>query len=967
MNNLTHDLSQSLATSFIDYRSESFEDFRPKLLVNNYKKGTKVLNYLTNELEKCTEFYFSIAFITNSGLNILLEALRKLEKNGIKGKILTTNYLNFNDPKALRRLLDFKNLEVKIYDAGNFHTKGYIFKKIKSEKETEIKKEYYTLIIGSSNITQEALTKNEEWNLKVTSLENGELLMDTLSEFNSIWDRANELTDEWLNNYSEKYKKIVQYKLEDYIPVTEALDIMPNAMQREALISLEELRKSKENKGLLISATGTGKTYLSAFDVLANKPKKMLFVIHREQIAKAAMKSFKRIFGSSKTMGILSGNSKAFDCDYIFTTIQTLSKDETLNKFSRDFFDYIIIDEVHKAGAESYKKVIDYFQPKFLLGMTATPERTDGSNIFQLFDYNIAYEIRLQRALEEDMLCPFHYFGVSEIEVDGQLLDEKSSFRKLTSEERVKNIIEKAEFYGNSGSRVKGLIFCSRNEEAEELSRIFNSKGYDTIALSGNSTQEEREQAINRLEQENSENKLDYIFTRDIFNEGVDIPEVNQIIMLRPTESSVIFVQQLGRGLRKSREKDFVVIIDFIGNYQKNFLIPIALSGDRTFNKDTIRKFVMEGNSVIPGCSTIMFDEIAQKRIFDSINKTNFSSMKLLKEEYKNLKIKIGRIPNMVDFYEHGSIDPQLIISNSKSHYNFLKKVEKEYSIKLDVNQQKAIEFISNELSNGKRPHELILLKELLYSKSISRNEIDDIFKEYNVIMDEKSLNSTISILSNGFLTSTDLKKYNNANFLKLEDNNIERSVFFDNCLDDDFIDIITDLLEYSFMEYYDNYSKPYLDTNLILYQKYSRKDACRLLNWHKDESSVVFGYKIKHNTCPIFVTYDKNHDIGKSINYEDEFIDRNTFSWMTKNNRTFESRDVKQIINHRDENIRIDLFVKKADADGTDFYYLGELDYIDSKETKIKNDNNKELPIVNIKFKFKNTVREDIYDYLTK
>ena len=957
MNNLSQDLSQSLITSFIDYNSESIEDFRPKLLVNNYKKGTKVLNYLIKELDKCEEFYFTIAFVTNSGINILLNKLKELEEKGIKGKILTTNYLNFNEPKALKRLLSFKNLEVKVYDKGNFHTKGYIFKH----------KDLYTLIIGSSNLTQEALTKNEEWNLKVTSLENGGLLIDTLSEFNLIWDNATDLTDQWIDNYSLKYEKIVQYRIKDDFPVFESSDIIPNSMQKEALISLDNLRKSNEKKGLLISATGTGKTYLSAFDVQAYKPKKMLFVIHREQIAKAAMKSFKRLFGNSRSMGILSGNTKEFECDFIFSTIQTLSKNDILNKFNKTHFDYIIIDEVHKAGADSYKKIIDYFEPQFLLGMTATPERTDGFNIYELFDYNIAYEIRLQKALEEDMLCPFHYFGVTEIEVDGELLDDNTSFRKLTSNERVKNIIEKAEFYGHSGSRVKGLIFCSRNDEAKELSRMFNDCGYNTLSLSGDNSQEEREQAIKRLEQESIINKLDYIFTVDIFNEGVDIPKINQIIMLRPTESSVIFVQQLGRGLRKNREKEFVVIIDFIGNYQKNFLIPIALSGDKTFNKDTIRKFVMEGNCVIPGCSTIMFDVISQKRIFESINITNFSAMKLLKDEYNKLKIKIGGIPNLSDFYEHGSIDPQLIIKNSKSYYNFLTKIEKEYIVRLDINQQKAIEFISMELSNGKRPHELILIKTLMKKSSININDVDEIFKEYNVINDDKSLKSTLSLLSKGFLNSTDLKKYNYTYFLEYRNGIIQRSDFLNKCIDKEFIEIINDLLIYSFMEYKDNYSNTYLNTNLNLYQKYSRKDACRLLNWENDESSVVYGYKIKHNTCPIFVTYDKKHDIDESIKYEDEFLDRNYFSWMSKNNRSIKSPDVSQIINQKNNNLKIDLFVKKADADGTDFYYLGELEHIQHMETEIKNNDNKLLPIVNIKFKLKNLVREDIFDYLTK
>lgn len=291
---------------------------------------------------------------------------------------------------------------------------------------------------------------------------------------------------------------------------------------------------------------------------------------------------------------------------------------ETLRQFMPDYFDYIIIDETHKAGAESYRKIINYFQPKFMLGMTASPERTDGYDIFQLFDYNIAYEIRLQHAMEEDLLCPFHYFGVTELKIDGEIIGDSTEFRYLVSSERVNNIIEKAEFYGHSGDRVRGLIFCSTNKEAEELSNEFNSRGYKTIALSGANSQDEREAAIIKLEQDKLEGHLDYIFTVDIFNEGVDIPKVNQIIMLRPTQSAIIFLQQLGRGLRKAEDKEYLVVIDFIGNYQKNFLIPIALSGDKTYNKDTLRRYLSEGNRIIPGCSTIHFDEISRKRMLQT-------------------------------------------------------------------------------------------------------------------------------------------------------------------------------------------------------------------------------------------------------------------------------------------------------------------------------------------------------------
>ncbi|MDD4156402.1 MAG: DEAD/DEAH box helicase [Candidatus Cloacimonetes bacterium] len=957
MNDLVNELTQSLKTSFIDFNEESLDEYRTKLLVNNYKKGAKVFNYIEKELGKCDEFYFSIAFITNSGLNILLNTLKDLEGRGIKGKILTTNYLNFNDPKALKRLLSFSNLEVKIFDNGNFHSKGYIFKH----------RHDYTLIIGSSNLTQEALTKNEEWNIKVSSLENGELLKDTLEEFNDAWDRASDLTIPWIEEYAKVYNQTKIFTLNRIKKVFEKKKLKPNPMQEKALKNIQELRDKNEGKGLLISATGTGKTYLSVFDVQKFNPKKMLFVVHREQIAKKAMESFKHVFGELKSMGILSGTSKKIDCEFVFSTMQTLSKDSGLELFNRDEFDYIVIDEVHRAGAPSYLKILEYFTPKFLLGMTATPERTDGFNIYQLFDYNIAYEIRLQEALEQDMLCPFHYFGVSEITVNGQLLDDNSDFRFLTSEERVKNIIDKAEFYGHSGERVKGLIFCSRNDEAETLSKIFNNVGYQTLSLSGASSQEEREQAIKRLEQDVTDNKLDYIFTVDIFNEGIDIPHINQIIMLRPTESSIIFIQQLGRGLRKTNNKDYVVIIDFIGNYQKNFLIPIALSGDRTFNKDTIKRFVAEGSSVIPGCSTIQFDKISQKRIYDSINNSNFSTIKFLKDEYNALKVKIGSIPKLSDFFNFAAIDPQLIINYSKSYYNFLIKVDKDYNIVLNQRQIKFLEFLSLELSNGKRIHEIIIIEELINKGYTTREEISCILGDFDIFNDISGLDSALSILNNGFLNPSNLQKYNYVKFIKFENDIIKISDDFKKTLDNNFLYILNDLIIYSKLEYEKSYKNRYNNLNISLYEKYSRRDACRLLNWVKDESSVIYGYKIKHNTCPIFVTYHKDQDIIESIKYEDQFLNRNIFSWMTKNNRTLNSKEVLDIINHKENNLKLLLFVKKDDADGTDFYFLGEMEVMHFAETTIKNKDNKNLPIVNIKFKLDTSVREDIYNYLTK
>ena len=246
-----------------------------------------------------------------------------------------------------------------------------------------------------------------------------------------------------------------------------------------------------------------------------------------------------------------------------------------------------------------------------------------GNDIFKLFDHNIAYEIRLNRAMEEEMLTSFHYYGVTDLLIDDNKVDNLTDFNLLISSERVNRIIEQANFYGSDNGITRGLVFCSRKKEAVELSTLFNLRGYKTVALTGDSSEEERAKSIEKLESDNLSEKLDYIFTVDIFNEGIDIPKINQIIMLRPTESAIIFIQQLGRGLRKVDGKGYLTVIDFIGNYEKNYLIPVALYGDTSYNKDSLRKLITEGSKMIPGCSTINFDEITKERIFQSIDSAN--------------------------------------------------------------------------------------------------------------------------------------------------------------------------------------------------------------------------------------------------------------------------------------------------------------------------------------------------------
>lgn len=967
MSNLAQKLIAASTTSFIDSTHESEEALRPKLLYNDTHRGNTVLAHLEHELQNCDSFWFSVAFVTKSGLVILKDILRELEERQpqVKGRILTSDYLSFNEPGALRELLQFSNLEVRVFTEENFHTKGYMFGS--GEKKT--------FIVGSSNLTQTALKANKEWNLKITSLEQGELILESNLEFEAMWDRATVLTEQWISEiYEPRYREQKKIRKTNKVERIRTYTLQPNMMQREATRALAKLREENQQKALLISATGTGKTYLSAFDARNFNPKKMLFLVHREQILKKAEDSFKDVLGNGINSGLLTGNYHNKDADYLFSTVQTMSKDDTLHSFAPEYFDYIIIDESHKAGADSYRKIIDYFKPKFMLGMTASPERTDGYDIYKLFDNNIAYEIRLQKAMEADLLCPFHYFGVTELKVDGAVIDDNTEFRNLVSSERVDNIIEKAEFYGYSGDRVRGLIFCGTNKEAKELSAEFNRRGYDTVALSGANSQEEREEAVDRLEQDELQGKLDYIFTVDIFNEGIDIPKVNQIIMIRPTQSPIVFVQQLGRGLRKAEGKEYLVVIDFIGNYQNNFLIPIALSGDKSYNKDNLRKYVMEGSRVLPGCSTIHFDAIAREKIFASIDEIK-GMKKIIRESYRNLKFKLGKIPSLIDFYVNGEVDPLVILKEYKTYYNFLKIEEEAYrTVEFEENEIIILEYLSKIVARGSRPHEVEILKELLNEKIFNVDELEIKLRDvYNLSDNMEDINSAISVLQGNFVTNDKEKqKYSKIDLLIKDRTSIYKVMasFYEKQKRVEFRKHVKDLVELGLRRYQDIYnSDSERRGKFVLYRKYSRRDVCLLLNWGKDLSSTMYGMKRVGEDVAIFVTYnkkvssdDREYLEGKP-DYADEFLagSNQIFLWDSQIGKGPDSSYMKDLC----EPERKHLFIKKSDAEGTDFYYVGQFEVIEVKAGQKKDNNGKMKEISKVRLKLHDPVREDLRDYL--
>jgi superfamily II DNA or RNA helicase len=945
-------LLSSLQAGFINQFIHSKGVYLPQILVNDKKSGIKVLSTIQSELMQCDEFWFSVAFVTNSGVASLFQTLLELEERNIKGKLLVSQYLNFTQPEALKRLSKFKNIELKIVTEGDFHSKGYLFKN----------NNLYDLIIGSSNLTQSALSKNKEWNLKVTATPESHIIVNAIKEFKNEFENAHLVTKHYIDDYEQIYKK--QFARNKSVRAALDQDVLkiinPNSMQREALQTIKELRENGKDKALLISATGTGKTYLSAFDAKAFNPRKLLFVVHRENIARASLRTYKDIFGNSKQLGLFTGTEKEINADFVFSTVQTLSKEEHLSKFKADEFDYIVVDETHHAAANSYKSIFNYFKPKFLLGMTATPERTDELNIFKLFDYNIASEIRLHRALEEDMLCPFHYYGISDISINDHVIDENYDFNSLVSDERVKHIIEASQKYSCDSGEVRGLVFCRRKEDCLALSEKFTQRGFRAKALLSENSIQEREEAILKLESENLEEKLDYIFTVDIFNEGIDIPKVNQVIMLRPTQSAIVFVQQLGRGLRKSENKEYLTVIDFIGNFNNNYLVPIALFGDTSYNKDKLRKLMVSGNNFIPGESTINFDKISKERIFKSIDNARVQLQRDLENDFKLLKFKIGRVPMMMDFIEHGSRDPYLYVQKFKSFFNFVQSLETSLIGALNPNEIKLLELFSSEINNAKRLEESYIVKYLILNSKISFEELQTKIKvEYGYDVTFQTFQSCIRNINFEFVKKPQAILSANENALSFTEE------FYSALNNSIFKEYLMDNLNYSIHTYKKDFDIDKFNKGFIYNLKYSRKDVCRILNWLENEDSTIYGYRTKFETCPLFVTYKKDESISESTKYNDKFLNNSEFQWISRSNRHELSSDLQPIIHHNNV-IRLLLFVQKSNDEGSDFYYIG--DVIPRQDAIIEGvmDDQKKVPIVSFTMDINHPVEEGIYNYLT-
>jgi superfamily II DNA or RNA helicase/HKD family nuclease len=620
-------------------------------LTGDQDKRMYLYYQLLNSLKRADSVDIVVSFLMESGVRMLLGELDNALKRGAKIRILTGNYLGITQPSALY-LIKHKlgeQVDLRFYNEKNrsFHPKSYMFHY----------KDYSTIYIGSSNISKSALTSGIEWNYRFSSKTDSHNYEKFYNTFLDLFEHHSiVIDDDELKRYSKNWhrpavsKDLDRYDLQDDETTNNLALFEPRGAQIEALCALENTRAEGAGRALVQAATGVGKTYLAAFD--SKDYERVLFVAHREEILKQAAQSFKNV-RNSDDYGFFDGESKCTDKSMIFASVATLGRSEYLNNkyFASDYFNYIVIDEFHHAVNDQYQRIVNYFKPQFLLGLTATPERMDGRNIYEICDYNVPYEISLKEAINKGMLVPFHYYGIfddtdySKLHIVRGRYDEKELNETYIGNVHRYELIYK--YYCKYGSR-QALGFCCSKEHAREMAREFSSRGIPSVAVfsdaSGEYT-EKRNVAIQKLKN----GEIRAIFSVDMFNEGVDITSVDMVMFLRPTESPIVFLQQLGRGLRKCRGKEFLTVLDFIGNYEKAGRVRFLLEGKSDMYREG---YHLSDTLRFPDDCMVDFD-LKLIDLFAEMDRKHLKLKDQVINEYFRVKDLLGKRPTRLDLFTY--------------------------------------------------------------------------------------------------------------------------------------------------------------------------------------------------------------------------------------------------------------------------------------------------------------------------
>ncbi|MCG7343410.1 DUF3427 domain-containing protein [Sporosarcina sp. ACRSL] len=880
-----------------------------------------MLEELRNEILTSDEIEWLVSFIKWSGLRIIIEELRNFTERGGRLRIITTSYMEATDYKALQELSKLPNTEIRVSldkERTRLHAKAYLFKR---------KTGFSTAYIGSSNLSNPALTSGLEWNLKVTEKDSFDIIRKFEATFEGYWN--DEEFKSLSANEEENWSKVRQSLTKDQVAETKEqyfLDIRPYHYQQEILDELEVERTVHGHmKNLVVAATGVGKTVISAFDFkrfLTQKPDaKLLFIAHREEILKQSMHTFRAILKDANFGEMFVGRFEPTSFDQLFMSIQSWNSRKMIEKTTADFYDFIIVDEFHHATAPTYRALLEYYEPTILVGLTATPERMDNQNVLSYFDDRIASEMRLTEAIDRKLLSPFHYFCVTD-NVDlsaikwsrrGYDIDELTNV--YTSNDRRSDlVIRSINKYVTDIKQVKALGFCVSVEHAKYMAAYFNSKEIPSIALHGESSDDERTTAKRKL----VSGEIKFIFVVDLYNEGIDIPEVNTVLFLRPTESLTVFLQQLGRGLRLADGKECLTVLDFVGQAHADYPFEEKFRALVGRTKHSIRHYIENGFFHLPKGSVIQMEKQAKEYILRNVKEVKNTKQNLI-TKLKYFEEDTGEKLTLSNFlrYHHLTLADFYGTSRNRSFERL--KVEaglsedfqSEYEVTINRRIQSLFHLDSIEL--------LTFLKRYLEDGLIGNEEqLLMVGMLYYSIFDAPPKKHGFNSMHDGIqrmITTQAIRR--------------EIKEVLNVCMEN-----IRSVEKPSPFEYV---------TPLRVHAQYTSDQVLAALGYFNEEVKPAFREGVKYfedkETDIFFITLNKSDkDFSPSTQYEDYAISDKLFHWQSQNKTSDTSPTGKRYINQRNTGNKIALFVREyrqKDGYTAPFVFLGTADYVSHEGNK--------------------------------
>ena len=923
-----------------------------------------LLQHLRSNFKGAEGLDIGVAFTLPSGVRLLKNDLRDLLMRNGNLRFLTGDYLDVTDPDALRSLQDLEgNVVRRVFQTGrgpsSFHPKTYIF---------HYKYAFGIAFVGSSNLSETALHGGIEWDYKVVSSRDPAGFADVRDAFDGLFTHPAtcELTYDWIKAYEARRRKPRSVAV-DYVEV--AVEAPPTAAtphdtQKEALAALEATRRVGNTAGLVVLATGLGKTWLAAFDSCRTEFKRILFVAHRQEILQQAMDTFRQI-RPGVSLGNYDRSNKDVGTDVLFASIQTIGKTNHLERFATTAFDYMIVDEFHHGHAPSYRRLIEYFGPKFMLGLTATPERTDGGDLLALCEENLVYRCDLGEGIRRKQLCPFHYFGVPD-EVDyrnipwkGNRFDEEELTTAVATISRANNALD--QYKRRAGTRT--LAFCVSQRHADFMANHFRDAGFRTAAVHSGDSSDPRTASLESL----AVGELDIIFAVDMFNEGVDLPSLDTVMMLRPTESKIVWLQQLGRGLRTAEGKSHLTVIDYIGNHRTFLLKPMTLLEALTphltpTNREiwnAVERLQSGSIELPPGCE-VTYD-LESIQILQGLLKLTTKPDQATREYYNDFKERMGQRPTAVEAY-HDGFSPKFVRKVSRSWLRFVQEMGD-----LTPGQESVLEshdsfFSELEITKMTRSYKILLLKVLLKEDRIpGQIDIEDLTKETGTLVATSSrlradlsvqpddLRAIYTLLKRDPIAAwTGLKDRNGKPYFEFFGNTLRTTFSVPDAQRESFRELTREIADWRLAEYLgpetedSSEVEPMLEglasaspkqpTAPEMWKPYQRREVAACFGLKFSTGNWNAGMVRSGKDIFLLITLAKETKAA-NFKYQDRFLDANTFQMQSQNQTAQSSKTGQAIRNHGTMGIAIHLFVRRdsktPSGTAAPFHYCGDVDFV--------------------------------------